>query len=180
MLTLALEHVVEDFQLNEVRVRRATTVDLDALVELENAAFAVERISARQMRRHLDSVSAEVFVATRARRLIGAAIVFFRRGSGVARLYSIAVAASERGQRIGETLLMAAEQSARKHGSAVMRLEVRVDNRVAQRLYERHGYHHFGSRDGYYEDGVAALRYGKRLDVAAFASDSPSFKPMRA
>lgn len=180
MLALALENVVEDSQLNEVRVRRATAADLDALVELENAAFAVERISARQMRRHLDSVSAEVFVATRARRLIGAAVVFFRRGSGVARLYSIAVAASERGQRIGETLLMAAEQAARKHGSAVMRLEVRVDNGVAQRLYERHGYHQIGSRDGYYEDGQAALRYGKRLAIPAGARDAPSLNSARA
>ena len=150
--------------MNEVRVRRATSADIDALVELENATFAVERISVRQMRRHLDSVSAEVFVATRARQLIGAAIVFFRRGSSVARLYSIAVAASERGQRIGEMLLAVATRSACKRGGSVMRLEVRADNTGAQRLYERHGYLRFGRHDRYYEDGADAFRYEKRID----------------
>lgn len=150
----------------EVHLRRATINDLDALVELENASFAVERMSARQWRRHLESLSAEIFVAIRERRVVGAAVLFFHRAHRVARLYSIAVAAGERGRGIGETLLGAVEQSARRRGCHVLRLEVRADNPAAQRLYERSGYRRFGLKPGYYEDGADALRYEKALIAA--------------
>lgn len=147
----------------DFHVRRATSGDLGALVELENASFAVERMSERQLRRHLDSLSAEIFVAIRDRHVVGAAVLFFRRGSPVARLYSIAVAASERGRGVGECLLATAEGAARRRGARAIRLEVRAENRGAQRLYERSGWHRFGFRTAYYEDGHDALRYEKPL-----------------
>lgn len=149
-----------------VHVRRATAADLDGLVALEQAAFTLDRMSARQWRRHLESLTAEVFVATRARRAIGAAVVFRRRGSDIARLYSIAVASGERGGGIGAKLLDAVERSARRHGCRRLRLEVRRDNLAAQRLYERAGYRAFGTHPSYYEDGADAQRYEKRLEAA--------------
>jgi ribosomal-protein-alanine N-acetyltransferase len=149
--------------MQSVRIRRATMGDLDALVALENSSFAIDRMSARQLRRHLESLSAEILVAMREYRLAGAAMLFFRRGGRVARLYSIAVAASERGNGIGEALLAAAERAARKRGCRRLRLEVRSDNAGARRLYERHGYRHFGSHAAYYEDGHDAWRYEKIL-----------------
>lgn len=145
-------------------IRRATIDDHAALVALENAVFAIERMRARQWRRHLESLSAQVLVATRERRVVGAAVLFFRRSHRIARLYSIAVARDERGKGTGETLLAAAERAVRKRGSRRLRLEVRRDNPRAQRLYERHGYRRIGVRIGYYEDGHDALRYEKMLD----------------
>jgi ribosomal-protein-alanine acetyltransferase len=144
-------------------VRRATASDLGGLVALEKATFALDRMSERQLRRHLDSRSADVLVAMRKRRVVGAAIVFYRRGHDIARLYSIAVAASERGTGIGAELLAAAEQMARGRGSRRLRLEVRADNPAAQRLYERAGYRAFGDHRSYYEDGADARRYEKHL-----------------
>ena len=149
--------------MTETHIRRATIDDLDALIELETAVFAIERMNARQWRRHLESLTAEVFVATRERRVIGATVLFFRRSSTVARVYSIAVADDERGRGIGENLLIAAEQAARRRGSRALRLEVRCDNAGAQRLYERHGFHPFGMHRAYYADGHDARRYEKAL-----------------
>lgn len=146
-----------------VHIRRATIDDLAALVELENSTFVIERMSTRQLRRHLESMSAEILVATRQRRVVGAAVVFFRRANDIARLYSIAVVASERGNGLGEALLAAIAHAARRRGSRRLRLEVRSDNAAAQRLYERLGYRHFGSHADYYEDGHAAHRYEKPL-----------------
>jgi len=145
------------------RVRRATADDLSALVALEQATFSLDRMSERQWRRHLDSASAEVLVAMRERQLIGAAIVFYRRGHDIARLYSIAVAASERGVGTGAVLLSAVEQAARRRGVRRLRLEVRADNAAARRLYERTGYRRFGMHHSYYEDGANAQRYEKQL-----------------
>lgn len=149
----------------DVRIRAAKPSDLDALVALEQAAFATDRISPRQWRRHLSSGSAAVLVATIGPSLAGAALLFFRQGSQVARLYSIAVDRDWRGHHVGERLLAAAERSAARRARC-LRLEVREDNAIARRFYATRGYRPIGLRVGYYEDGANALRFGKVLHPA--------------
>lgn len=163
MLAAASSILAADNASDEVHVRRATINDLDDIVALENAAFAADRVSARQWRHHLESLSAEVLLAIRDRRVVGAAMLLFHRRHRVARLYSIAVNVNERGRRLGERLLHAAELAAARRESRVLRLEVRADNASAQRLYERNGYRPIGERLGYYEDGATARRYEKAL-----------------
>jgi len=150
----------------KIRIRRARASDLDALVELENGAFTSDRISRRQLRHHLGSDGARILVATHDRDVVGAAVVFLRANTSIARLYSIAVAARARGWGVGAQLLAAAEGSARRLGSRAIRLEVRADNSAARTLYERRGYHRFGLTEKYYEDGHDALRYEKTLTHA--------------
>lgn len=148
-----------------VRVRRAELSDLDDLVALEEQSFAGDRLSRAQYRRHLDSESALVLVASaNHRHFLGTAVVFFRKGSGVARLYSIATRAEARGKGVGSALIEAAEQAARRKRRRALRLEVRTDNHAAIRLYERLGYARIGRYAGYYEDGADAWRYEKALD----------------
>lgn len=151
----------------DVRVRRAELSDLDDLVALEDATFDSDRMSRVQYRRHLDSGSASVLVASaNHRRFLGTAVVFFRKGSRVARLYSLASRPEARGKGVGSALLAAAERTARQRGCTELRLEVRTDNASAIRLYERLGYQRFARIDGYYEDGADAWRYARPLDAA--------------
>jgi ribosomal protein S18 acetylase RimI-like enzyme len=89
--------------------------------------------------------------------------VFFRKGSGIARLYSIAVDHAARGRGIGEALLRAVERGARARGCTRVRLEVRQDNPGAIALYEKLGYRRFGAYARFYEDGADAWRYEKPL-----------------
>src|SRR5512142_127929 len=119
------------------RIRRARPADLDALVALERAAFTTDHLSPRQYRRHLRSASALVLAAVGRGGLLGKAVVFFRRDSAGARLYSIAVTDAARGSGVGKALLDAAERAARRRGARRMRLEVRQDNTAAIGLYER-------------------------------------------
>ena len=163
MLAAASSILAADSASDEVHVRRATINDVDDIAALENAAFASDRVSARQWRHHLESLSAEVLLAIRERRVVGAALLLLHRRHRVARLYSIAVDANERGRRIGERLLHAVELAAARRDSRALRLEVRADNGPAQRLYERNGYRPIGERRGYYEDGATARRYEKTL-----------------
>jgi ribosomal protein S18 acetylase RimI-like enzyme len=146
-----------------VHVRQATPADLAALVALEQRAFSGDRMSRAQYRRHLGGRGAAVLVATSGEETLGSALVFFRRDSTLARLYSIATAPTARGRGIGARLLAAAEEAARTRGCRALRLEVRVDNAAAIALYERTGYRCFGRYAGYYEDGADAWRYEKRL-----------------
>lgn len=148
-----------------VRVRRAESSDLDDLVALEDGTFDSDRMSREQYRRHLDSDSALVLVASaNHRNFLGTAVVFFRKGSRVARLYSIASKPEARGKGIGTALLDAVEAAARQRRCRAVRLEVRDDNASAVRLYERHGYRHIGHYPHYYQDGTHAWRYEKLLD----------------
>ncbi|HEX5307127.1 MAG TPA: GNAT family N-acetyltransferase [Dyella sp.] len=147
-----------------VRVRRAELSDLDDLVTLEDATFDSDRMSRTQYRRHLDSDSASVLVASaNRRRFLGTAVVFYRKGSTVARLYSLASKPESRGKGVGSALLAAVEQAARQRGCRELRLEVRIDNASAIRLYERLGYRRLGRLVRFYEDGADAWRYGKQL-----------------
>lgn len=147
-----------------VRVRRAELSDLDDLVALEESSFATDRLSRAQYRRHLDSETATVLVASaNHRRFLGTAVVFFRKGTHVARLYSIATHVEARGKGVGSALLDAAEHVARRRRCKVLRLEVRTDNDAAIRLYERLGYVRIGRYERYYGDGADAWRYEKRL-----------------
>ena len=145
-------------------IRRATRADVDALLALEEATFDSDRMSRAQYRRHLDSDSASVLVAsTNHRRFLGTAVVFYRKGSTVARLYSLASRPEARGNGVGSAMLAAVERGARRRGCHELRLEVRVDNIVAMRLYERLGYRRFARIEGFYEDGSDAWRYAKSL-----------------
>ena len=145
------------------RIRRATPTDLPALLALERSAFTTDHLSPRQYRQHLVSPTASVLAAADESGVLGTALVFFRRESDLARLYSIAVAHDARGRGVGEALLAAVEQAALRRGARRMRLEVRQDNAAAMRLYERGGYTRFAERPGYYEDGGHAWRYEKKL-----------------
>jgi ribosomal-protein-alanine N-acetyltransferase len=147
-----------------VRVRRAAVSDLDDLVALEESSFAQDRLSRAQYRKHLDSESALVLVASaNHRRFLGTAVVFFRKGTKVARLYSLATTPQSQGKGVGSSLIQASEQAARARGCHSLRLEVRTDNAVAIRLYERLGYTQIGAYASYYADGAEALRFEKQL-----------------
>jgi [ribosomal protein S18]-alanine N-acetyltransferase len=148
-----------------VRVRRAELSDLDDLVALEQATFDHDQVSRAQYRRHLDSDTARVLVASaNHRRFLGTALVFFRKGSRTARLYSIASLPEARGKGVGTALIEAVEAAALQRRCDAVRLEVRTDNDSAIRLYERLGYRRIGGPlKGFYEDGSDAYRFEKSL-----------------
>jgi ribosomal protein S18 acetylase RimI-like enzyme len=150
-----------------IEVRHATLADLDALVALEQHTFDGDRLSRAQYRRHLASASALVLVVDGADpSLAGAAVVFFRKGSAVARLYSLATAAEARGKGVASALMAAATEAARDRGCRVLRLEVRVDNVAAIGLYERQGYRRIGPLPAYYDDGADGWRYERSLTIS--------------
>lgn len=148
-----------------IEVRRANPADLDALVALERQTFDSDQLSRAQYRRHLASDSALVLAVDGSDpSLAGAAVVLFRKGSAVARLYSLATAAEARGKGVATALMEAVAVAARDRGCRVLRLEVRVDNVAAVGLYERQGYRRIGRLAAYYEDGADGWRYERPVE----------------
>lgn len=144
-------------------IRPARARDLDALVALENASFRSDRLTRRSFRRHLAGTGGVILVDVERGWVRGYAILFLRAESSVARLYSITADAAARGRGVGRGLLAAAEREAVKRGRAVMRLEIRKDNEASLALFKGAEYRQFAETEGYYEDGMSALRLEKAL-----------------
>lgn len=144
-------------------IRDARLSDLNALVALEERCFEIDRFNRRQFRYMITRAQGRLLVDERRGKLIGYVQVLFRRGTSLARLYSIAVEPRARGKGAGRDLLEAAEKAAIEADCAYLRLEVRRDNVESIRLYRKAGFRKLGELEEYYEDGMEALRYEKAL-----------------
>ncbi|GIL02089.1 MAG: N-acetyltransferase GCN5 [Alphaproteobacteria bacterium] len=145
-------------------LRPATITDLDALVAIEERCFDADRISRRSFRELLGRATAATIVFEGAGgAVVGYAMLLLRRGTAMARLYSIAVDPASAGKGIGEALVRAAEELAFDRGRLLLRLEVREDNERAIDLYRRLGYRPIGRYLDYYADHMPALRFEKTL-----------------
>ncbi|HET8551295.1 MAG TPA: GNAT family N-acetyltransferase/peptidase C39 family protein [Gammaproteobacteria bacterium] len=144
-------------------IRPATLDDLEPLVRLEEHCFDSDRLSRRNFRYLIGRGNAALLVDVQGDVLRGYALVLFRTGTSLARLYSIAVAPEHRGGGIAQALLERAEDVSRERDCIAMRLEIRVDNAAAERLYRKMGYRPFGTYPDYYEDHADALRMEKSL-----------------
>lgn len=145
------------------QLRPATERDVDALFELEQQSFSGDRLSRRRLRHWVRADNRVFVVAERDGALLGYALVLLRRGTRLARLYSLAVSPAGRGQGIGRALLVAAEDASSRSGRLYMRLEVAEHNDSAIRLYQQLGYRTFGSYANYYANDGTALRMQKRI-----------------
>lgn len=96
-------------------------------------------------------------------RLRGYITLLFRANLSLSRIYSIATHPEYVGKGVAAGLLMAAEQAALKRSCVKMRLEIRKDNLVSQRLFQGRGYTIFGEHSKYYADGQDAFRLEKSL-----------------
>ena len=144
-------------------IRPATLNDINALLELENSVFSGDHFNRRVFRYLLQKANALTLVDVENSSLKGYCTLLFRKGSTVARLYSIAVNTTHHGQGTGKELLKTAELAATKHACDAIVLEVREDNARAIYFYEKAGYSSFGWYENFYEDHSKALRLRKKL-----------------
>ena len=150
------------------KLRRGRLGDLPTLVVLEQELFTSEHfrdhlISRAGFRRFLISAKSTLIVAEMSGQLVGYVLVLYRSNSGLARMYSIGVAAHFRRRGLARNLLRSAEKAAVTQSRVAMRLEVREDDPGAIALYKTSGYHVVGRAPGYYDGWVDALRFEKRL-----------------
>ncbi len=146
------------------KFRRGRLSDLDALLAFERDFFGPDhQISRRSFRRFIVSPNCTLIVAESGGQVAGCALVLYRQGSKLARLYTIAIATAFQRRGHARRLLAAAEASARRRGCRAMRLEVREDDAGAIALYETSGFRLFGRRSRYYDGRIDALRFEKPL-----------------
>ncbi len=130
-------------------LRRATTDDLPQLEAFEQSCFPDpwSRVSLSQVmaqERYLILISSSSY-------LIASKVC------DEAEIERIAVLESARGQGLGREILESALEKLIGSGAERIFLEVRANNEVAIRLYERCGFIRNGLRRGYYDDGQDAV-----------------------
>ena len=153
--------------MSRLDIRPAELGDLDAILALECAVFATDRLSRRSLRAFILSPRRPLIVAMADEALAGYALVSLQKRASAARLYSIAVDRRNGRRGVGRALMAACEDYAAAHGRRALRLEVRSDNAAAIALYERLGFRQFGRYSSYYADGATALRFEKQLTPVA-------------
>lgn len=86
-------------------------------------------------------------------------------GGGQGDIHTMAVDSSHQGQGLGAMLLDALLAEAWRRDVHEVFLEVRADNQVAKRLYDRAGFREIAQRPGYYQPGsVDAIVMRKTRD----------------
>lgn len=135
----------------QFQIRRAKAADLDDLVNLENACFAIPW-TRKSLQRDLEENSLARYLVAELPdgTLAGYAACWFVVDEG--HVTNIAVLPSWRGQGLGRRLLDELIQLAEIEKIQLMTLEVRVGNHAARRLYLAGGFQDAGLRRGYYAD----------------------------
>ena len=148
-------------------LRPATAADAEALAALDETCFPAADRFPKRVWRHLLGPgrrrrSSLTILAEADGRVVGSINLLLRRGSRVARLYTLAVHPDARGQGLANRLLAAALTAAPKRCDTLS-LEVRTDN-PARALYERWGLRVSQDLPGYYRDGTDGVRMRAAID----------------
>ncbi|MDR2163376.1 MAG: ribosomal protein S18-alanine N-acetyltransferase [Clostridiales Family XIII bacterium] len=133
-----------------IRIRSATTDDLDAIMALEESCFTLPwrredlEIDIRE------NILSAYFVAETSGQVCGYAGMWMVCGE--CHIMTIAVAPGHRQAGIGAMLFMKLMDEARLRGANRYFLEVRMSNAPAIAMYEKFGFRRIDVRRAYYDD----------------------------
>jgi [ribosomal protein S18]-alanine N-acetyltransferase len=145
-------------------IRLATRQDAQILTSIEGAVFSQKHyplISARQFRYMLTKAHADICIAEYEGKVVGYALVLFRKNSNWARLYSLAVLPDFRSKSIGKLLLASSESFSQKRGCIGMRLEYKATDKKLGSFYTHVGYIFRSQESSYYPDNSSAIKMKK-------------------
>jgi ribosomal protein S18 acetylase RimI-like enzyme len=161
--------------LDNLEIRDVTSADLTQLIALEKSCFATDRLSKRSFSHWIKSTQCVFLIAESHGQIVAYGLVIMRKGTRLARLYSIAVDQNIEGRGIGRQLLLALEKKTVAAGKLFLRLEVEKTNQRAINLYQFMGYKIFGDYEHYYENNGDAFRMQKSIRQAAQFNRLPSY-----
>ena len=139
-------------------IRKMRRTDLNEVIEIENRCFPTPWTREQYEYELRDNPYSNLWVLEENGKVIGYYDLWIMFEN--ADIASIAVDVPYRHMGYGEKLLKHLELQARNRECENIGLEVRVSNRDAIRLYERHDFFIIGTRRGYYdgEDGYRMMK----------------------
>ncbi len=146
---------------SDVIIRTALYSDLEGVFRIELESFRIPY--PKQYLAALLALAGDLFLVAETREGIVGYAVGVLRVNNMGHIVSIAVAKRWRRKGIGTKLIRELERRFREKKMKVSRLEVRVSNEPAIRLYERLGYKIIHRVKNYYPDGEDAYLMIKEL-----------------
>ncbi len=134
---------------DEVVIRRARVLDLDAVVQIEAASFPTPW-SRALLASELEQPGSIYLVVEMGGAVVGFIGLWHVMDEG--HICTLAVDPEQRGHGLGELLVLAALDAAVQVGSDAVHLEYRVGNDAAAQLYAKLGFERVGLRAQYYSD----------------------------
>jgi len=155
-----MELIVSTGKGSVIKIRNFELPDIRRVMEIEEESFLDGE---PEVYMELYEEWPEGFlVAEKEKKVIGF-VVAALTPEGEGRIFSIAVDSRCRGEGVGRTLLKAVFGVLRKLKIGYVRLEVRISNQVAQRLYRSLGFVEIGFIPLYYKNGEGAIVMRKVL-----------------
>lgn len=161
-----------------IRIRRATIKDIAPLIDLEDRGFKTDNFSPGQFKYLLTRANSTVLIIEFNKKVAGEAIILWRKGRKVARLYNIVIDPTLQGKGLGAKLLEGCEREALRKNYKVISLEVRTDNKNAIAFYNNHGYRITEKLPRYYSGKASGYRMIKDLrqrNLKAIKLDIPYY-----
>jgi len=152
---------------NDIEIRLANLNDLDCLWTLEKDTFDPFKyhiLSRRQFRYLLTKGNADILVAYHDKTILGAAILFYRKTSSLARLYSIAIHPNSQKQSIGHLLFYNLEKTMKKKDLKGFLCEFRQDQNWLSNFYTKLGCKMIAILPNYYPDGMSGVKMQKLFE----------------
>jgi ribosomal-protein-alanine N-acetyltransferase len=143
-----------------IKIRNFEMPDIKRVMEIEEESFldGESEMYIEMYREWPDGF----LVAEKEDKVIGFVVVVLTP-EGEGRIFALAVDSKYRGKGVGRALLKAAFSVLRQIKIGYVRLEVRVSNQVAERLYRSMGFMEIGFIPFYYQNGEGAIVMRKVL-----------------
>ncbi len=132
-----------------IAIRPGTPADLDQVMAISSQSYTAAHWRPTDYQQIFSS-SRILLVAEDANQIIGFLIA--HNIAGDCELENIAVSSDHRQRGIGQQLVSALFCAIRSNATKSIFLEVRESNSAARKLYERCGFHQYGSRKSYYSN----------------------------
>ncbi|MBX5328741.1 MAG: ribosomal protein S18-alanine N-acetyltransferase [Candidatus Bathyarchaeota archaeon] len=138
----------------EVTIEDASIQQLDRLYEIEMECFDKEAFTKQQIANLLTNYNSVGLVAKISGKIVGFVIgmLYVERTALAGHILTIDVSTAYRKKGIAQKLLQGIEKIFKEKGAKTCHLEVREDNIVALRLYQKLGYKKVARLKGYYRD----------------------------
>lgn len=133
----------------KISVLKMQSRHLDALSEIEKACFS-RAWSRESLESEIDNENAVFLVAESEKEVLGYVGCIFVLGEGS--ITNVAVSPNFRRIGVGDALISALIENAKRIDGEALFLEVRKGNIAAQNLYKKHGFAVCGERKNFYRD----------------------------
>lgn len=149
--------------INSVSVRNFSLQDINRVVEIEQASFAIDAFSSASFKRYYRECPDLFLIAELSGVIVGNMITCILGEKGI--ITSIAVDPAYRRKGVGKTLVTHTFNHLKSIGIHDLELKVRIMNRAGICFWKSLGFVSHGIITNYYIDGADALQMTKKNEI---------------